>query len=281
MKSAKAFSPGNVSCIFRVIDNKNPLKKHSLGVGFTVDKGVYVSVKLSKKTSITFNNKKWKLPTVVSVVNKLTDTPVKVKIKSELPLGAGFGVTGACALSTAYALNKLLGLKMSKEKLAMVAHTAEVENGTGLGDVGGEFTGGFNAKFTRGKALEGVSLGITNGDIYYKFFSNISTKKVINSKTKKIKINKAGDKALKSVKKLINDKKINKRLRLKKIIEISNGFSVDSGLLADKKVKKLIDKIESKGGNASMIMLGNAVFSDTKFLGSRKVKISKRSAHLL
>jgi pantoate kinase len=279
--TAKAFSPGNVSCIFRVIDNKNPLKKHSLGVGFTVDKGVVVSVSIGKKTSMTFNNKKIKLPTVMSVVKKLTDKPVKVEIKSGVPLGAGFGVTGASAIATAYALNKLLKLGKSKKELAMVAHTAEVENGTGLGDVGGEYNGGFNVKFKRGQPLKGVSLGISGNDIYYKFFSKISTKKIINNENKKKKLNKAGDKALKSIKKLVNNKKTNKKLKFRKIIQISKEFSANSGLMVDKKVKNLIKKIENKGGNASMIMLGNAVFSDIPFPGSKKVKIVSKGAYVL
>jgi pantoate kinase len=270
--TAKAFAPGNVSCIFRVIDNKNPLKKHSLGVGFTVDKGVYVAVSFGKSNSMSFNNKKIKLPTINSVVKKLTDKPVKVKIKSELPLGAGFGITGASALATAYALGKLLKLKKSKKQLAMAAHMAEVENGTGLGDVGGQFNGGFNAKFKRGKPLKAVSLGISGKNIYYKFFSKIETKKVINSKAKKIKINKAGDKSL---------KKINKKITLKEIIKISKEFSADSGLLTDKRVKEIIKKVESKGGNASMIMLGNAVFSDIPFKGSKRVKIVKKGAYVI
>jgi pantoate kinase len=274
--TAKAFSPGNVSCIFRVIDNKNPLKKHSLGVGFTVDKGVLVTVSFNKKNSMTFNNKKIRLPTVISVVKKLTDKPVQVRIESQVPLGAGFGVTGASALATAYALNKLLKLGKSKKQLAMAAHTAEVENGTGLGDVGGQFNGGFNAKFKKGQPLKGVNLGISGKNIYYKFFSKIETKKIINNKAKKIKLNKAGDKTLKSIKKLIN-----KKITLKEIIKISKEFSVNSGLMVDKRVKNLIEKIESKGGNASMIMLGNAVFSDKKFAGSKKVKIVKKGAYVL
>lgn len=274
--TVKAFAPGNVSCIFRVIENKNLIKKHSLGVGFTVDKGVFVSVSFSKKVSITFNNKKIKLPTINSVVKELTDKPVKIVIKSELPLGAGFGVTGASALATAYALGKLLKSEKSKKELAMIAHTAEVENGTGLGDVGGQFNGGFNAKFKKGQPLKGKKIGISNKAIYYKFFSKIETKKVINNNKKKIKLNKAGDKSLKSIKKLIN-----KKIQLKEIIKISKGFSVESGLLTDKKVKNLIEKIEAKGGNASMIMLGNAVFSDIPFPGSKKVKMSSISAKLI
>ena len=51
--SVRAFAPGNISCIFRIVNNKS--KKHSLGVGFTVDKGVIVNVSKSKKTKIAWH----------------------------------------------------------------------------------------------------------------------------------------------------------------------------------------------------------------------------------
>ena len=72
-----------------------------------------------------------------------------------------------------------------------------------------------------------------------------------------------------------------KKISLEKIIGISKEFSNDSGLLQNKKVKKIIKDVEAKGGNASMIMLGNAVFSDIQFKGSKKVKIADKCAFLL
>jgi len=270
----KAFSPGNVSCIFRIVESKDKTKRHSLGVGFTVDKGVRVEVSKSKRTRIYINGKRRRFPTVKTVIEELTDKPVKVEIKDQLPSGAGFGVSGASALATAYALNRLFGLRKSRKELAMIAHRAEVVNGTGLGDVGGEFNGGFNMKVKRGKPLEVVDLGIKDLDVYYRFISEIKTKKVINSKLKKRRINKAGDRALRRVK-ILKDK------NLKDIIRISKDFAVESGLLKNKKVKRLIREIEDKGGNASMIMLGNAVFSDVPFKGCKKLRIFDKGACLL
>lgn len=271
--SVKAFSPGNVSCIFRIIDNKDRTKRHSLGVGFTVDKGVIVKVSMSNKTKIYANGKEIRFPTVKTVIDELTNEKVKVEIKDQLPAGGGFGISGASALATAYALNKLLNLKKSKRELAIAAHRAEVINSTGLGDVGGQFNGGFNMKVKRGKPLSVVNLGIKDVYVYYKFFSKIETKKVINSRLKKRRINNAGDRALKRIK-LLKDK------TLKDIIRISKDFAVESGLLRDKNVRSLIREIENKGGNASMIMLGNSVFSDIPFNGCKKVKISERGACL-
>ena len=56
MNSAKAFAPGNISCIFVIKKSKNPAKSGSLGLGFTVNKGVFVTIK--KLNNIKTNNKK-------------------------------------------------------------------------------------------------------------------------------------------------------------------------------------------------------------------------------
>ena len=65
MHSAKSFAPGNISCIFVIKKMKNPAKSGSLGMGFTVNKGVIVTVKKiindnkkNQKNIICFNNKK-------------------------------------------------------------------------------------------------------------------------------------------------------------------------------------------------------------------------------
>ena len=49
----------------------------------------------------------------------------------------------------------------------------------------------------------------------------------------------------------------------------------------DEKVISTIKEIEKTGGHASMIMLGNAIFSDTPFANSLHLKISNIPAHLL
>jgi|TARA_B100001971_G_scaffold208329_1_gene230000 pantoate kinase len=270
----RAFSPANISCIFRVIENKNPKKKHSLGVGFTVDQGVIVSAKKSKKNIVLLNNKKTKLPTITTVVKELTDKPLKINISSKLPFGSGFGLSGASALAAAYAINKLLNLKKSKKELAMIAHTAEVINKTGLGDISGQFNAGFMAKLTKGHPLKVKNLPIKEKYVHYKVFSKLSTSSVITSKKKKNKLNKAGRKALAKIKKL-------EKPSLKDIIKISKEFALNSKLLKNKKVINQIKNIEINNGNASMIMLGNAVFSDIPFKGSKRLKITKKSAHLI
>lgn len=292
----KAFAPGNISCIFSIVENKNPAKKGSLGVGFTVDEGVAVSIKkllmikkplkkshFKNKIKIFFNNKKTRFPTVESVVEKLNKDKesLEIKIKSKLPLGCGFGLSGASALATAYALGKLLKLKKNKKELAKIAHISEVENKTGLGDVVNQFYGGFLVKFLPSYKFKVKRLPIKDKIIYYKIFSKLDTKKIITNKKIKNKINKSAIESLKKIKNLTNNKKTNKKISLKGIISLSKEFSVNSGLLKNNKVRSTIENIEKNNGNASMIMLGNAVFSDKKFKGCKKIKIEDKGACLL
>ena len=140
---AKAFAPANISCIFRIYRHKNPRWMGSYGVGFTLSEGVVVKASKSSKMIIFFNDKKVNFPTVKSVIKKLTNKNLKINIKSKLPLGCGFGLSGASALATAYAVNKLLKLKKSYKELAIIAHIAEVKNKTGLGMLQTSITGGF------------------------------------------------------------------------------------------------------------------------------------------
>ena len=73
MSTAKAFAPGNVSGVFKIIPDDDPTKMHSLGMGFTVTDGVTVTVSVSDATSVQFNGTPIEFATVRSVVAKLGD----------------------------------------------------------------------------------------------------------------------------------------------------------------------------------------------------------------
>lgn len=276
--TSKAFSPANISCIFRIYRHKNPRWMGSYGIGFTINEGVVVEADEAKKNTVLFNGKKISFPAVESVINRLTKEKIRVHIRTKLPLGCGFGLSGASALATAYSLNDLLKLGKTKKELAIVAHTADAENKTGLGDVVNQYYGGFCLKLKPSSYFEIVSLPINNIDVYCRHFSGISTKSVITNMKIKEKINDAASCSLNEVRKLLKNRK---SIQFRDIIQISKQFALNSSLLKDKKTMEAIKAIENNDGNASMIMLGNAVFSDIPFEMSSKFRISNEGAHLL
>lgn len=249
MKSQKAYAPANISLIFKI------LRQGSLGVGFTVDKGVTAQVYPAKTTEIFYNGKRINFPTVQSVLGE----PKKVHLQSDLPLGAGFGISGASTLATLYAMNRV----KSKLLLAKIAYRAEVKNQTGLGDVVNQYYGGFlikrvsSAKFQ----VERIPLGGTS--VYVFSYGKLLTTSVLLNADKRI--NTAADRALRKIK---ND------LSFSQILVIAKEFAKESGLLTSKRVTRIIGAIEKRGGHATMIMLGEGIVSDTPFAGALKLTVS-------
>ena len=277
MKAARAFAPGNISCVFKVVPNDDPAKMHSLGMGFTVNEGVTVTVRQDRATSVSFNGDEIDFPAVRTVVAKLTEKSLRVEIESPLPLGSGFGLSGASALAAAYALDALLTLGRPSKELAMAAHVAEVENLTGLGDVCAQFHGGCLAKLKPGDPLGAVPVPVDQQPIYYRCFGPIDTRSVIGSAERKARINRAAAAALARIRKLLEAKERNFNV----YIDVSKSFATDSGLLTDSDVQDAIQRIEEAGGHASMIMLGRAVFSTVPVDGAREIQLCKEKARVL
>lgn len=277
MSTAKAFAPGNVSGVFKIIPDDDPTKMHSLGMGFTVTDGVTVTVSVSDTTNVQFNGTPIEFATVRSVVAKLGGVALRVEIETDLPLSGGFGLSGASSLATAYAGDELLGLGLSENALGMIAHVSEVENLTGLGDVAGQFNGGCLVKLVRGDPLAAVTLPVPEQEVYYRYFSPINTRDVIGHPEQRERINAAADTALRK----LTDLKDRNESEFAEYISIAKEFSIQSRLLSDDDVKSAIRECEQAGGSASMIMLGNAVFSDVPFRGAKTTRLSKRRVERL
>ena len=280
---ARAFAPGNISCVFKVIPHADAARMHSLGMGFTVKEGVELTVFEHHETEVLFNGQRINFPTVRAVVSTLTQNSgiagIQVDITSPLPLGCGFGLSGAAALATAYALNELLQKHKDAEELAMIAHVAEVENRTGLGDVCSQYHGGCLVKLKEGAPLVADRLPIVEQPIYYRYFGPIQTSEVLGNREQTARINRAADVALNVLQTLTSAKSSPELFNA--CFMVSKRFSVESGLLSDVQVMDTIAQIEADGGVASMIMLGNGVFSTHPFKDAVETKLVHNPARLI
>ncbi|MBI4991511.1 hypothetical protein HZB96_05480 [Candidatus Gottesmanbacteria bacterium] len=256
MREAKASCPASISLIFKACPDKNPYKTGSTGVGFTVDKKVSVRVKPSVKNRVLFNGKEISFPTVFAVLEKFKKT-AEVNITSSLPLGFGFGISGASALATSFAINKLFALNKSPLELTGIAHVAEIENKTGLGSVGTVASGGFLVKTAPGIPVVARKLPFAGKKVYATIIKRLPTKSVLKNKKRLAIINQSARVQLEKIKKIASPS-------LEEIIDNAYNFALESGLVDNREVVNLIESIRKNGGHATMAMLGHVVISDTK-----------------
>ena len=161
----------------------------------------------------------------------------------------------------------------------MIAHVAEVENRTGLGDVCSQYHGGCLVKLKEGAPLTADRLPIAEQPIYYRYFGPIQTSEVLGNRKQTMRINHAADEAL-NVLKTLTDAKPSDDL-FNACCAVSKQFSVESGLLSDARVIDTIRHIEAEGGVASMIMLGNGVFSTHPFEKAVETQLIHNPARLI
>ena len=251
-----AFAPAHITGFFAVRPDPDPMKAGSVGCGFCLEKGVTSRIKEdTDELVIKFNNEPIKFPTVEWVIEKLLgpDPQITVDLKCDVPLGFGFGVSGAAALSSAFAIRSAFDLKMDITRLAAVAHVAEVVNRTGMGDVAGQCAGGMAIRTEPGASGLGTveHISVKSMNISWVCLGEISTASVLDNESTMLAVNKVGERALKL---LIKDPGV------ENFMSLSKEFAVESGLISLRALEA-VEAVEANGGIASMAMLGDTVFA--------------------
>ncbi|ELZ89928.1 pantoate kinase [Haloferax sulfurifontis] len=246
---ATAFVPGHVTGFFSAHPADDPAVAGSRGAGLTLSHGVTVTVEPAQETTVSLDGEAVEMPPVADVLRALGVTAA-VDAESDLPLGAGFGVSGAMALGTALAANAVFGCGRSENELVTLAHVAEVRAGTGLGDVVAQARGGMPVRVEPGAPDYGRMDGIpARPEIEYVAFGGLSTADVLSGDTAALTA--AGETALEALR---------AEPTLDRFVAESRLFARDAGLLTDR-VEAAIDDVRAAGGDGSMAMLGETVFA--------------------
>ena len=255
---ATAFAPGHVSGFFEpVYIDQNFDRSGSRGSGINISLGATSQVTVVKSTKQNFdiflNNKMAKAPvTRLAIQYLLGNTSLDVKVNTilDLPVGQGFGMSAAGALSATYALADILDIP--KEHAIKSAHYAEVQLRTGLGDVVASSFGGIELRKEAGLPPWGIIEHIPG---QYELLlcvigESIVTKKILTDSTKINNIIQYGRYCM---------KKILRNPSVTNLFTLSQFFTIKTGL-ANEGVLKAIDAAK-RYGMASMCMLGNSIFS--------------------
>ncbi len=190
----------------------------------------------------------------LSRFNETRSFKILVDHHVNVTVGAGFGTSGAAALSLALALNTVFKLGMSKIEAAQLAHIAEVECKTGLGTVIAETFGGVEIRVKPGAPGVGEVKQINvskNSFVACLAFGPLSTREFLTNNAVRKRIDSLGGKL---VDKLVSFPTISN------FMEYSRSFADYVGLATDN-VKKIFDVLDKAGFVASMPMFGNAVFT--------------------
>jgi len=134
-----------------------------------------------------------------------------------------------------------------------VAHSAEVVNRTGMGDVAGQYTGGLVIRTAAGAPGVGAveKVPVDAMEMSWVCLGEISTSSVLDDEKTMERINILGQRALKA---------LLKRPGLEHFMSLSRDFAFETGLVSPG-AADAIEAVEADGGLASMAMLGDTVFA--------------------
>jgi pantoate kinase len=251
-----AVSPGSVTGFFLPQLRPSPDETYSLGFALNLDQGVTAAVSPAPVHEVFLNGRPIDLPPVREVLAALAPEPVAVHLETPLPLGCGFGVSAASALSTAFALDHRFGLGRTRTELGMVAHRAEVTHRTGIGDVASQLCGGAVYRRCRTGPFDCVRLDtVVPRALYYRSFGPLATRAILGSAPLARRLAEAGRRAVDWLDGHWTD------VTLDALLDRSLEFAEETGLLTHPLVCEAIRRVRAAGGRATMIMLGQSVLA--------------------
>ena len=246
---AQAFVPGHLTGFFATHSDTDPTRAGSQGCGIALSTGVTVTVHPAEQAEVMLNGSTVEMAAVERVLETL-QVRAAVRGVTDLPLASGFGVSGAMALGAALACNAAFDRQLSANELVTVAHGAEVQAGTGLGDVVAQARGGVTLRLEPGGPHHNVLDGIpAHKRVEYLALGDLPTADVLDGNTDPI--DEAGTRALSTVV---------EEPTTESLMRASRRFSRESGLLTTD-VRDVILDVSESGGQAAMAMLGRTVFA--------------------
>ncbi|MEM0082937.1 MAG: hypothetical protein QXO38_02070 [Candidatus Nezhaarchaeales archaeon] len=209
--------PCHVTCFFEVRKHESALETGSRGAGLNLDVGVETHVRLSFSEEVEVDGGNEVSRDVVERMLRCLNVKARVEVShvSEVPIGVGYGISGATALGAALALSIALNNAMTVLQAGAIAHVVEVEHLTGLGDVIAQIHGGIEIRIKEGAPGIGIIDWIPYDQglrVIAVTLRSLSTREVLETKMEVI--NKYGLKALLNLLKRPNVKELMDNARM-------------------------------------------------------------------
>jgi pantoate kinase len=162
--TSRAFCPGHITALFYAPEpGPSPRETGSRGAGVCISLGARATVEaepayMNEIGPMEGSRVPPVMATALSALLQRSPTPValRVGLELELPVGQGFGMSGAMTFAALAAAEGELDLVNDDvDELLVHAHEAEVEHRSGLGDVVGQARGGIDVRWRPGLPPEG------------------------------------------------------------------------------------------------------------------------------
>ncbi len=260
-----AYAPSHLTLVFEAVPSSDPLVAGSKGIGLNIADGVICHVSpeaLVNKHDTYLNGVLFKStitpPVLEFFQQKGYSFGTKVEFESSLPISAGFGGSGAAALSLTIALNAALGAGLDLIELADCAHCVEVKARTGLGDVAASLVPGFEWRKKAGSpsrgevvALKEVTQEAEAQRVFVASNGPISTSEILASDAMK-RVNKQGSAVLRHV---------STGVTLETVINIASSFQERVCFLSAASSLELSRMRDTETGWAAAVMIGDSIVS--------------------
>jgi pantoate kinase len=267
---SEAVCPAGISSFFEIcLEDTNgkavndPARIGARGGGFAIARGARARVVLKKSSrlqiEILINSKpahdahttRWALRHLLEENRRVAR--VQVNISTDVPIGAGYGMSAAGTAAACLALADAADLPVTYNQLGKVTHIAEVVNHTGLGTAAAVFIGGFVLVTEPGAPGIGAVdrlLFPKDHSIVCACLEQMPTREALTQPDIKERVNPPARRAM---------KKIRKQPELPVFLAASRKFGQEVGL-GGPEITHLMDTMISAGAiGAAQNMIGKAV----------------------
>ncbi len=259
---ASAFCPAHITGFFKaemVKSGGSLLETGSVGAGFSIRHGVRTTVEAEPvaESGISITTDGYETgdtavsERVIARYAELAGRSYKIDVHHEIgvPVGYGLGCSAAVALSLSLALNAALGTNLTRKEAAQLAHTVEIECGTGLGDVAAALDGGFEIRTSAGAPGVGsIERTDSDLDVILVCLAPMSTRKFIKDELERI--NGLGGRMVDELRGAYTDDRF---------LDMSARFARYVDVITPR-MQKIIDELAASGIRCGVALFGETVF---------------------
>jgi len=252
------FIPGAITGFFGIVDPSDTKEEGTYGFSASVSQGMHIEMDASpseKNVFKTFSSGgicEIEVSKIVYLMMRDTfddNYDIKMSFVNDLPIGAGYGMSAATAMGTAFCLSKI---SKSTRYFAEYAYEADIMAMGGYGDVTTQSKGGAMLKLGPGLYADSIGVDCKGLKLISASIGPISTKSVLGDPTITSRINKWGAKCMGSS---IRDPSIENVMRQ------CNMFSKKTNLMTPR-IEEAVDRISNINKlSASMVMIGESLFT--------------------